>query len=281
MRIKAKPAGTGYRGDMEHALSWIGRPTAAQCRELAWPKEHGSWSLALEPLALALLAAPSAAGGWLALAVVAGFFARRPLKIACRDQRPERRADARAVVGLCGVVALVAVAATVSLAGWSWCGWLTPSAVAGALFLSFDVRNAGREEAAEIAGSAAFAMLPAALAVLGGSSPVGALALALVMCGRSIPTVLGVRAALRGAKGGPTLRWPAVLSALVALAVGLGFAATGFAPWAAVAALALLAARSVGLLVYPRPALRARTIGMMEAGLGVGFVVAVGASWSA
>ncbi len=47
------------------------------------PREHGSWSLALEPVALGLLVAPSHAGAWLALAVGAGFFTRRPLKLAC------------------------------------------------------------------------------------------------------------------------------------------------------------------------------------------------------
>lgn len=51
------------------------------------PKEHGSWSLALEPLALGLLVAPSLAGGALAGAVLAGFFARRPLKAALARKR--------------------------------------------------------------------------------------------------------------------------------------------------------------------------------------------------
>ena len=36
-----------------------------------WPKEHGSWSLALEPVALGLLVAPSPAGLALATAALA------------------------------------------------------------------------------------------------------------------------------------------------------------------------------------------------------------------
>jgi hypothetical protein len=54
--------------------------------KLILPKEHGSWSLALEPLALGLLAAPSLAGGPLAIAAIAGFFLRRPLKILLREE---------------------------------------------------------------------------------------------------------------------------------------------------------------------------------------------------
>ncbi|HQY06456.1 MAG TPA: YwiC-like family protein, partial [Lacunisphaera sp.] len=78
-----------------HLLS----PSAATGRERAapvpgavfLPKEHGSWSLALEPLALGLLLAPSAAGGALLAAALAGFFARRPLKTALTAPASARR----------------------------------------------------------------------------------------------------------------------------------------------------------------------------------------------
>jgi hypothetical protein len=266
---------------MDNALPWTRLPSPARWRELVMPKEHGSWSLALEPLAFGLIAAPSAAGGWLALAVVAGFFARRPLRIAWRDARRERRDEAYVALAACAFAGLTALAIAIFLAGTTWLMWLVPSAVAGALFLSFDLRNGGREEAAEIAGSTAFACLPAALAVLAGAAPLSALALALVMCGRAIPTVLAVRAALRGAKTGVRRPAPALIAALAALAFGVMLVRSDLAPRTAVAALAVLAIRAIGLLVFPRPALRARTVGMIEAGMGFAFVVAVGFAWAA
>ena len=64
-------------------------------------------------------------------------------------------------------------------------------------------------------------------------------------------------------------------------AAGVALAQTGLAPWTAVLALAVLAARAFALLVFPRPALRARTIGMIEAGLGAAFVLMVALSWNA
>ncbi|MBI4622216.1 MAG: YwiC-like family protein [Verrucomicrobia bacterium] len=64
-------------------------------RELVLPKEHGSWAFAFEPIALGLLIAPSAAGGWLAPALASAFFARRPLRTALGDARPAYRAAAR------------------------------------------------------------------------------------------------------------------------------------------------------------------------------------------
>jgi hypothetical protein len=264
---------------MDNALSVIRVPSLSQWRELVLPKEHGSWSLALEPLALGLIAAPSAAGGCLALAVTAAFFARRPLRIAWRDARAERRRDACMPLAACVGVAVVALVAAMILGGVSWVLWLVPSSVAGALFLSYDLRNGGREEAAEIAGAAAFALLPAALAAIAGAAPAVAIALGLVMGGRAVPTVLCVRAALRGAKTGVRRPAPALLAAVAALAIGVMLARSGLAPETAGAALAVLSLRAIALLVYPRPPLRARTIGMIEAALGVAFVFAVALTW--
>jgi hypothetical protein len=266
---------------MDNVLPALRLPSGAQWRELVLPKEHGSWSLALEPLAFGLIAAPSAAGGGLALAVVAAFFARRPLRIAWRDSRAERRRDARGALAACVVAATVAFAFAVALGGSSWVLWLVPSVVAGGLFLSFDLRNGGREEIAEVAGAAAFAFLPAAFAALNGAAPATAVALGLVMCGRAVPTVLCVRAALRGAKTGTCRSGPALVATFAALAVGLVLARGGLAPMTAVAALAVLAFRAVGLLVYPRWTLRARTIGMIEAALGLAYVLSVATTWEA
>lgn len=264
---------------MDNALPWVRLPSMAHWRDLVLPKEHGSWSLALEPLAFGLIAAPSAPGGWFAVAVTAAFLGRRPLRIAWREVRPERRGEARLALAACGLVATAALAAAISLGGVAWLAWLVPSALAGALFLSFDLRNGGREETAEIAGAAAFAFLPAAIATLNGAAPVEALALALVMCGRAVPTVLGVRALLRGAKTGTRRAAPALFAAFLAFGTGAALVRAGFAPTTAVVALGVLAARAFGLHVFPRPTFRARTIGMIEAALGLGFVLAVAVAW--
>jgi hypothetical protein len=61
---------------MDHALPPAAARPSALWRDLVMPREHGSWSLALEPLLFGLIAAPSLAGGGLALAVVAAFFGR-------------------------------------------------------------------------------------------------------------------------------------------------------------------------------------------------------------
>ncbi len=255
------------------------QPALSAWRDLVMPREHGSWSLALEPLALGLLVAPSPAGALLAPAVVAAFFARRPLRIAGSDGSAVRRAAARRAVFVCGAVAGVFFLAAVALGGLAWTRWLAPSAVAGAVFLAFDLRRGGREEPAEIAGSAAFAFLPVAFATAAGWPTPAALAVGLVMLGRSVPTVMTVRACLRRAKTGIARPTPALAAAALAFAAAGVLAGLRLVPVTAAVLLGLLAVRSGVLLVFPRPEFRARTLGMTEAAIGGCFIFCAAAAW--
>lgn len=254
-------------------------PALPRWRDVVWPKEHGSWSLALEPVALGLLAAPSLGGVALAVAIAAGFFARRPLRIAFRDARVERRIAARRAVTVCGLVAMSGVFLAVLTAGFAWWPWLLPTLLGGAVFLSFDLQQAGREQQAEVAGALAFAWIPAVLGALAAMPAGSAAALGCVMLARAVPTVLTVRATVRARKGQP-ISTVVPLSAAVLAALGIALLAkASLAPWTAAVAVAVLAIRSFVLLVTPRPALRASTIGMIETAIGVAFVVAVAAAW--
>lgn len=251
---------------------------ASPWRELL-PKEHGSWAFAFEPLALGLLVAPTPAGAALALALAAAFFCRRPLRFALEQAPAVRNPAARPAVAACGAAAALALAGAIATGGAGFLAWLLPSALAGALFLRFDLQKAGREGVAELAGVAAFAFVPAALLAIAGRSPAEAFAAAGLMLGRALPTVLCIRASLRAAKGGSLHPVPAVAAAVVALAAGVELARTGLVSLAAVGPLALLTLRTIVLLVHPRPAWQARTLGMIEAALGLCFVGVTAATW--
>lgn len=244
-------------------------------RTLVLPREHGSWSLALEPVALGILVAPSSAGLGLALAVVAAFFTRRPLKLAVTlPAGDERRPLAlRWALGLAALAALaLGASATTGSAHWRdgiFALWPLLLAVpCGAAFLWFDLRGEMREAEAELAGSAAFACVPAALATLAGWNASYALALAALMLARSLPTVLVVRAYLRRAKDQPGSPLLALLTSSVALCAVLVLVAQHLTPrWAALVAL-LFFARALALLSVSAPSWSARRLGITEAVLG-------------
>ena len=62
-------------------------PPTVPWRPVALPAEHGGWGFLAEPVVLGLVLAPSAAGLCLALAALAAFLARHPLRLALIDRR--------------------------------------------------------------------------------------------------------------------------------------------------------------------------------------------------
>lgn len=281
MRIKVFRAGLADTGGMSTAImSALPLPAArpASAISVFLPKEHGSWSLVLEPLALGLLVAPSFAGGALAVAALAGFFARRPVK-ALFAPAATRRHGVGSAVALFSTVAVVAMALVLVLGGVMPLWPLLVAAPLAALFAWFDSKNGSRAAAAEVAGSAAFAILPVVLATLAGWSAGAALVLGIFALTRSVPTVLVVRSSLRQAKGEAAGFALPVLAAGVAAGAVSVLGAFGFAPaWASLPAWALFA-RTVWFASPLRPAWPARRIGMFEAILGLLYVGAIAAAY--
>lgn len=251
----------------------------ASLRSVLLPREHGSWSLAFEPVALALLAAPTAAGAALAGAVAAGFLTRRPLKLAVTTPA----ADSRRSVALRCLAALAA-AGLLGLVAAAWAGpasrlWpLLAAAPLGGLFWRFDRRGEMRAAEAELAGSAAFALLPATFASLAGWPAAETWALAALALARSVPTVLTVRAYLKARKGAGAGRARALLAGLVAAAGLVLLARIGAVPLLAAGWGGLLLARTAWLVGPWAPAWPATRVGMMEAVLGITFCTSLGAA---
>lgn len=248
------------------------RPVAAAPAAVFLPKEHGSWSLALEPLALGLLVAPSPAGAALAAAALAGFFARRPFKAAFAPVHSERRREAREA--LCLLMALAVAGGFEMLVLGDGLGlWPLLLVVPfGLLFAYFDAQGEGRAAAAEVAGSAAFAVLPAMLAALAGRPAGAALALAVLALVRSVPAVLTLRIFLRQRKGEAASPALPLASAAFGVVAVTGLARAGLLPWVATAGALLLWLRTAWLVSPWRPAWPARRAGMFEAALGIAYV---------
>lgn len=236
--------------------------------------------MALEPLALGLIAAPSIAGGALAVSVLAGFFLRRPLKLLSGGGVDQRRPLAWGCVAILGVVA---GAGLLCAAAWTAPARLWPLLAAwpaGLAFVWLDSRGEARAAAAELAGVVAFAAVPAALSLLAGWAPSAALALAGLMAGRSVPTVITIRAYLRRQKGQLVSVWPALAASIAAVVAVIILARAGLASWTATPAMALLLVRSWSLLGPLEPRLSATTVGKIEVVLGGLWVllVALGAA---
>ena len=252
----------------------------ARVGQVVLPREHGGWSLVLEPLALGLIVAPSAAGAALGMAFLAVFFSRRPLKLVLGGGSDPRRSIAFGSIAVLAAIAAAGLLVAGMRAGPASLWPLLLAAPAAAAFAWWDSRGEGREAAAELAGATAFAIVPAALAAAAGWTSRPALALTAVMAGRSVPTVMTVRAYLRRNKGQPVPRTPALAASVLALAGCLVLCRMHLAPWTAGLMTALLLARAMALLIVTGPRIPASRVGLAEAVFGGILVLVVALSWS-
>ena len=240
------------------------------------PTEHGSWSFLLEPLLVGCVIAASAAAPWIALMVIAAFFARQPLKVYSLSQRnPETASLALRFL----LVFLAASGAGLSGAIWqSGVQALLPLAAALPLAMVQvfqDISKRSRSLSAELTGAVAIAAPSAALALAAGFSWTAALSLWLVFACRFVPSILYVRNRLLLEKGKPNDSFWPVLAHLGALAAVSALAFVGSASWLTASVFAFLLARSVlGLSKY-RAKMKAMKIGIWELVYGVLTVISI------
>jgi hypothetical protein len=263
--------------EMKATATISGPPPVREIIKLVLPKEHGSWSLALEPIALGMLAASSAAGGALAMAALAGFFLRRPLKLALSNKVDSRKTLATGCVVALAAFATTALFVSVKSGGIAKLWPLIPAAVAGIGFVWFDSRNEAREEAAELSGAIAFGILPASFAELADWNLTETCALAMVMLSRSVPTILFVRTYLRRNKGYTPSLVPALIAAGAGMFLNICMVVWRVAPWPAALFAALFTARTFWLLLG-RHKFSAKSIGTGELILGMAMVLTLAAT---
>lgn len=250
-------------------------------RHVVLPVEHGGWAFLLEPILLGLLLASSGAGLLIAVAALAGYVARQPLRLFVMDRRRGKRyprtALAERAFAACALAGALALAAAVWLAPHAF---LLPLALAtplAALSLALDLGRRAREAAAEVSGALALGATAAAIALAGGWRTAPALALWAILAARTLPTVLYVRARLRLDRGEPAGIAAALAAHAVALVLVATLAVLGLAPWMAAGAIALLALRAAHGLSPLRPALRTAWLGISE--LTFGLVTVLATAW--
>lgn len=223
-------------------------------KSILLPPEHGGWSFLLEPIVLALLVAPSWRGAAVGAATSAVFLARQPLRRLLRNARGETGGIAL-VAATCEI--LTAAAFLVASIHDS-SAHLVPLVVVMPLAvwqIVCDARNESRAAVAELLAPIALAAAAPSIAIAGGWSVADAGILWFLIVARSIPTVLYVRARLRGEK-----RMLPVVAHLVALLAVAALFRNGFAPLLAAVALFLLFVRAT----FDRASAPAKVIGVRE-----------------
>ena len=251
------------------------RPVPAEpvsLRAVALPAEHGGWGLLGEPLALALVLAPSWAGFGIAVGCLAAFLLHHPLKLVLADLRrraryPRTGLAMRVAAGYAIAAGLGFFAAAAFTEGPFWAP-LALAAPLAAVQLGYGARNRGRFLVPEIVGALALAGAAPAILLAAGWPASAAAVVWTLLAARAAGSIIYIRARLRRDRGqGGSAAAP--LAVHVAAAAGVAaLAVVGQAPWAAVAAFLLLLVRAGWGLSPWHDVVRPRTVGFQELGFG-------------
>jgi hypothetical protein len=263
----------------------VGKPQGVRLRTVALPVEHGGWGLALEPLVLGLCVAPSVPGIFLAVATIAAFLTRHPLKIVAGDRRRGRRFArtpvaerfvlAYATISLLAFLLALKISSTVFL--WP----LLMAAPFAIVQLVYDAAGRSRQLLPELSGATAMAAVAASIALAAGWQIVPALTLWLLLVAvRVVPSILYVRARLQKNHGGQPSVAPTLGAHLLGCALATALAWMGLAPALAIAAVLLLLLRAAFALSHLCPQVSAKQIGFSELGFGLLTVLALACGYA-
>jgi hypothetical protein len=248
-------------------------------RTVALPVEHGGWGIALEPVALGLLVAPTLAGIGLAVATMGAFLARHPLKLVVADRRNKRRFPRTKIAErfalLYGAVAVLGL--LVAVIASSDKRFLLPLLMAAPLAivqLIADAKGQSRTLWPEIAGSTAMAAIASSIALAGGWAWPESLGLWAVLVARVVPTILYVRARLKRLHGKEATATPVITAHLVAVVFILWLVGLKAVPALPACALIILLLRAFFGFSTGRPR-TAKSIGISELCFGALTVLAV------
>ncbi len=245
-------------------------------RSVALPREHGGWGLTLEPVLLGVVVAWSVPGALIGVAAFATFLARTPLKLAAVDARRHQWRDRSSLalrIGLAELTVIVLlVAAVATMAGWHW---LIPVAAAAPLIgieLWYDVRSRSRRLLPELCGAVGIAATAAAIVLADRDEPALAIALWLILAGRSVGSIPFVRVQIARLHG----RRARIHGSDVAQAIAVAIAASAITADGGVLFGSLAIGVIAGLQVWSvrRPLRPIKVVGLQQMGLGLVVVAA-------
>lgn len=254
-------------------------PRSIRVKRLILPVEHGAWGFLFEPLVASLAIAGSAGGVWIAVMIIALFFARQPLKffllgLVGNGHRQQTFAALRLLLIFGAVFAVSLAVAAAFTDPWVFFPFLVVAPLASYQIFC-DLSHKSRELLPELTGAVAISSSAAAVALAGGMPWPAAMALWAVFIARLIPSVLYVRARLRLVKGKPARPLIAVgFQAAALLAVG-ALVFFGLASYLTLAVFALLLWRAAIGLSHFRKDLKAVRIGIAEVIYGVLTVISI------
>jgi len=240
-------------------------------KKLIIPREHGSWGLTFEPLALALLAAYSFNGLVLFLSATAAFFAHPSARFLL--SRAKRKRLAVSFFISYGTLAALLFGYFVYRTSWPIYAPLLLALFLMSVYLVLEAFSFGRALYTELTASLAVGLIALSVVLSAGWLWPAALAFLLLVYLRSVSTTLYVHHRLKLEKKQLFSAGAASFWQLTAFGLALIIWLKGYIPLLAFIAVSVLVLRALGGLSPKRKKVTVRKLGLLEFAYGVLFVI--------
>jgi len=250
-------------------------------KQIAVPREHGSWGYTLEPLALALLVAFSVNGLLLSLVTFFIFFAHQPIRIIF-NKKLNRKLKTKAYF-VFSFYSIFAMALLVRVLMFESFYQLLPffiSVIIMSGYLLLELNNVKKNIVTELLAAVSIGMIAMNIVLLNGWHLTYSAAFLLVILSRAVPTTFYVRSKLQIAKKQPVQEFSVIVSTFVSLLIVLVLAYFLYLPLLSIAAVLILIGRAYIGIYKSTGKVNIKNLGIMEFVYGIIFVLLVAAGYN-
>lgn len=249
-------------------------------KQIAFPREHGSWGYTLEPLVLSLLVGFSVNGVLLALSTFIIFLAHQPIRIIFNKSLNNKlRIKAYLIFSIYAVSSMVLLILVLLDSSFYQLLPFFISVIIMFGYLLLELNNVKRNIVIELLAAVSVGLIAMNIVLLNGWNWAYAAAFWFVILSRAVPTTFYVRSKLQIAKKQPTQELSVFVSSFVSLLIVFVLTYFSYLPLLSIAAVLMLISRAYIGIYKLRGKLNVKKLGIMEFVYGIIFVLLVAAGY--
>lgn len=250
-------------------------------KQIAFPREHGSWGYTLEPLALALLVAFSVNGLLLAFVTFLIFLAHQPVRIIFNKKLNNKfRTKAFPIFLLYAISAMVLLfMVLIELSFYQLLPFFI-SVIIMSGYLLLELNNVKRNIVTELLAAVSVGLIATNVVLIIGWNWAYAAAFWTVILSRAIPTTFYVRSKLQIAKKQPPQELSVFVSSFASLLIVSILSYFLYLPLLSIAAVLMLIGRAYIGIYKSAGKVNVKKLGIMEFVYGIVFVLLVAVGYN-
>ena len=255
--------------------------TKFHLKQIAFPREHGSWGYTLEPLILSLLVGYSGNGLLLAVSTFFVFLAHQPVRIIFNKKfKYNFKLKSFIVLGLYSIVSFTAFLSVVLDVGLFKIYLFIIAMLLMFGYLLLELNHIKRNVVTELFAAISVVLIASNIVLVAGWNILYVIAFWVVLVSRAIPTTFYVRGKLQIAKKQRVHELSILLTSFVSLFAVAILSFYDYVPALSIAAVLMLCGRAFFGIYKSGRKVNVKNLGIMEFVYGILFVIIIAVGYN-